>query len=209
MVKLADTSSKPEEPELNPGEGSKPSCGSKCCKRCGVTQSLEMFFLHPKGRDGRSSRCKRCISNQRKQQRKALSAEQKEKIRAHKRIYNRIWSKRNPEKMRAKQKRLRARHPERYRGYFRKSTYGVTEEVFKQMQESQAGRCALCKKERRLVIDHDHITGAVRKLLCYRCNLLVGIFESSRDLEIPIKEYLSHYGSKDLVEQSPSTGGSS
>jgi hypothetical protein len=41
------------------------------------------------------------------------------------------------------------------------------------MLERQHGVCAICgnpPKTRRLDIDHDHRTGAVRGLLCHRCN---------------------------------------
>ena len=51
--------------------------------------------------------------------------------------------------------------------------YGITIEQFDIMMTLQNGVCALCKrppKTYRLNIDHDHVTGRVRGLLCYRCN---------------------------------------
>ena len=44
---------------------------------------------------------------------------------------------------------------------------------YDEMLEAQDGHCALCPavaKSRRLHIDHDHKTLAVRGLLCFRCN---------------------------------------
>lgn len=48
------------------------------------------------------------------------------------------------------------------------------------MWKKQAGRCAVCYQherhfKRRLAVDHDHKSGKVRGLLCFRCNkFLVG-----------------------------------
>ena len=39
------------------------------------------------------------------------------------------------------------------------------------IEEWQAGRCGICSSQRRLVTDHDHSTGLIRGLLCYRCNI--------------------------------------
>lgn len=50
---------------------------------------------------------------------------------------------------------------------------GVSDTVYAAMLDAQGGHCALCSntpKTRRLHVDHDHRTGAVRGLLCHRCN---------------------------------------
>ena len=50
---------------------------------------------------------------------------------------------------------------------------GVTDDEYLGMLEEQGGVCAICgapPKTRRLHVDHDHRTGAVRGLLCFRCN---------------------------------------
>lgn len=50
---------------------------------------------------------------------------------------------------------------------------GVTEDEYARLLKVQGGGCAICgntPKTRRLHVDHDHKTGAVRGLLCYRCN---------------------------------------
>jgi DNA-directed RNA polymerase subunit RPC12/RpoP len=58
--------------------------------------------------------------------------------------------------------------------------YGITEEDFNAMLEKQGYRCAICGSDndgRELAIDHDHVTGEVRGLLCTKCNLGLGSFE--------------------------------
>lgn len=50
---------------------------------------------------------------------------------------------------------------------------GMTPELYAETLASQDGHCAICSsapKTRRLDTDHDHRTGAVRGLLCHRCN---------------------------------------
>lgn len=60
--------------------------------------------------------------------------------------------------------------------------YGVTEEWFEAQFKKQKGLCAICKDDIRsngdapLTVDHCHVTGTVRELLCRRCNFGLGAF---------------------------------
>lgn len=52
-------------------------------------------------------------------------------------------------------------------------TYGISAEEYDRLLKLQGGRCAICRnvpRTIRLATDHDHQTGAVRGLLCKRCN---------------------------------------
>lgn len=52
-------------------------------------------------------------------------------------------------------------------------TYGLGPGDYDELLARQGGRCAICRakpKSKRLAVDHDHKTGAVRGLLCSRCN---------------------------------------
>ncbi|HLE80784.1 MAG TPA: endonuclease domain-containing protein [Dehalococcoidia bacterium] len=55
---------------------------------------------------------------------------------------------------------------------------GLTPADYEIFLEVQGGLCAFCGRvptHRRLAVDHNHKTGKVRGLLCYRCNrFLVG-----------------------------------
>ena len=55
----------------------------------------------------------------------------------------------------------------------RAAQLGVDDATYYVMLAKQHGGCAICgrpPKTRRLHVDHDHHTGAVRGLLCHRCN---------------------------------------
>lgn len=51
--------------------------------------------------------------------------------------------------------------------------YGLAPGDYEKLLEQQGKRCAICRakpRSKRLAVDHDHKTGAVRGLLCSRCN---------------------------------------
>jgi peptide methionine sulfoxide reductase MsrB len=57
--------------------------------------------------------------------------------------------------------------------------FGVTEEWY--WQQARKG-CAICGRtrrpdEKRLALDHDHVTGMVRGVLCQACNNGLGHFQ--------------------------------
>ena len=94
------------------------------------------------------------------------------------------------------------RTPEENKKYFIKSKYGITLEDYKKMYDEQKGLCKICHKpETRtnqygiclLHIDHNHVTGKVRGLLCNKCNTLLGY--SREDIEIleSAIEYLKNF----------------
>jgi predicted nucleic acid-binding Zn ribbon protein len=78
--------------------------------------------------------------------------------------------------------------------------YGVTQEWYDDTLAKQSGGCALCgngpsergKYRTHLHVDHDHKTGAVRGLLCDRCNLLLGQFGDDPDRLMAAAKYLLH-----------------
>lgn len=84
------------------------------------------------------------------------------------------------------------------------SNYGITPEEYDSMLSWQNGVCAVCrlpesvsrtdgKGVRQLCVDHDHATGALRGLLCSRCNSAEGLLASDPKRAQRLMEYLHTY----------------
>ncbi len=68
-----------------------------------------------------------------------------------------------------------AQHPECVRRADLRYLYGLTLDQYNAMLAQQQGKCAICQSsERKLVVDHHHATGRVRRLLCDLCNTMIG-----------------------------------
>jgi len=59
--------------------------------------------------------------------------------------------------------------------------YSISVEEVNRMLEKQSNRCAICEREfttrKTTHIDHCHLTGKVRGILCEGCNVGIGCFE--------------------------------
>jgi len=78
---------------------------------------------------------------------------------------------------------IRAKYCKPCRDIFYKcKTYGLTPQQYNELIDRQDNKCAICRVEecqtgKSLSIDHDHESGRVRGLLCYKCNTTLGWFE--------------------------------
>lgn len=71
----------------------------------------------------------------------------------------------------------------------------VSREAYDAMYEEQDGKCAICAgtdedKGRRLSLDHCHINGHYRGLLCANCNLMLGHCKDQPSILEQAAEYL-------------------
>jgi hypothetical protein len=84
---------------------------------------------------------------------------------------SRAWHQTNPERCRASQLKYR---------------FGITPADYDRLLQKQEGACAICGCKcttgKRLAVDHDHETGAVRGLLCLPCNTALGAFKDQPEL---------------------------
>lgn len=78
--------------------------------------------------------------------------------------------------------------------------YGLSVGEYDEMMLHQDGVCAVCGQEcstgRRLAVDHDHATGAVRGLLCNNCNFGIGQLQDDPDLLRTAADYLEAHVSE-------------
>ena len=68
--------------------------------------------------------------------------------------------------------------------------YGLTPDALQELVAQQGGVCAICKERPAVHVDHDHVTGAVRGVLCFPCNAGLGQFRDRADILRTAIDYL-------------------
>jgi len=176
---------------------------TKVCKTCGIPKSVLEFNLHH-ARISTASKyrgeCKLCQSKSRdKEKAKIRGLEYRklhaEEIRQKKAVY--LSNPENLEKNRTYAREYGRKNPQRARDRLFKK-YGITAQQYDEMFQKQNGGCAICGKEKNgkkmnFVIDHNHLTGNVRALLCTQCNAGIGNFMDSPSLLRQAAVYLEGF----------------
>jgi hypothetical protein len=92
-----------------------------------------------------------------------------------------------------KTKRIHKKVPyEKNRDRQLRCRYGITLIEYTQMLVAQQGVCFICKqppKRQPLYVDHNHTTGAIRKLLCAECNRAVAHAEREENFLWKVIQY--------------------
>ena len=164
---------------------------SKTCRICGELKPLAEFHRAAGMRDGHRSECKPCF--------RAISAARYRANPEPVKERARRWQQENPERHRANQQRYRAdgRKAAKDRASYLKRTFGITVQQYDEMLAAQGGVCFLCRRPPTawisLHVDHDHESGAIRKLLCFRCNNALGDLDDDPDLLARAAAYLADH----------------
>ena len=127
---------------------------SKFCSSCKQEKSFDDFYNRKTNKDGKHYQCKQCMN-------KCVSKYRKTK-RGTKTV--RRYTKRRTEK-------------------YRQSRYEITIKDYDLLMRDQNNCCAICGRpqevlSRSLSVDHNHLTNEVRGLLCDKCNLGLGFFDT-------------------------------
>jgi hypothetical protein len=188
----------------------------KTCTRCGLEKPDSEFYQKPKHTCKvchRAAVAKWAIANpekirQYKRTRSAVRRAQyaadpllREAVRQRTREYQRQrrlqfgkakinaiqreWRRQNPSKTKAQWRRHRL-----------KRAHGITEADYRAMLASQGGMCAICGGPPKaclgdvFCVDHDHVTGQIRGLLCGNCNKGIGCLADDPDIVTAAAAYL-------------------
>lgn len=113
--------------------------------------------------------------------------ERLERHRAYHAEHKREWAKANRDRARRNQ-----------RNSFIRTHFGLEPEDYDRMLAEQGGVCAICRggpvgRHKYLCVDHDHATGAVRGLLCDKCNRAIGLLGDSAERLSTALAYLASY----------------
>jgi len=159
----------------------------RLCTGCNITKPLTDFVKDKYDKSGYTYRCKKCRAKNHKE-----------------------WVLKNPEKVKEinlknKDKRKQFYNsPEGRRSSRRswlKKTYGLSLEDYDKMLKEQNNLCAICEEKDTkdkwgcLAVDHDHKTGKIRDLLCYKCNAGIGLLNDNKELLIKAIKYLEKHES--------------
>lgn len=97
------------------------------------------------------------------------------------------WAKKNKERFKTNQLKYR---------------YGISSEEYEEKLKNQQNKCAICFEEettsckdslRKLAVDHNHITGKVRDLLCGRCNTALGLLKENKEVLKAMLNYMEKH----------------
>lgn len=105
---------------------------------------------------------------------------------------HRAWRKKNPTYSRRYYLANREKQLKQIRSAYLKRRHGLTDQQYEAWFEEQDGVCAICRQpsDCRLAVDHDHVTGLIRGLLCFACNASIGQFGDSPERLRQAAEYL-------------------
>jgi hypothetical protein len=192
-----------EAPEVRPGQ--------KWCRRCETVKGCNDFPVHRGTSDGRQTYCRECFADiyRERRERDGQVVRPPRLPEGHKfcRGCQQVkplseWAPRRSTKD-GYGFRCRECMSRRDRDRHLAASYGLKVEAVAELLSTQAGRCAICLLRPAVHVDHDHETGEVRGMLCFRCNAALGQLDDDVDRLHRAADYLR---GRRLVIRSPHPG---
>jgi hypothetical protein len=165
----------------------------KSCAICRESKPFSDFYRAAGMKDGHRSECKACN----------LAARRAKYAENPRPYIDRVlkWQRANREQY---LQRLReyngtpAKKTSNRKSHLKRS-YGLTLEAFAALLEAQGGGCAICGRPDAANVDHDHVTGRVRGILCFNCNIAIGHVGDDEDRLAAAMAYLARDDELDSV----------
>lgn len=165
---------------------------TKVCYKCGKEQPVENFYYRSNHTERRND-CKECVVESSRLWRVA-HAERYRQMDKNRHVRSR-------DKRLEKERNCYKKYPHRHREKHLIKTFGMTQEEFNKIAATQGNVCAICGRppanttryNRHLRVDHAHTTGAIRGLLCNKCNLMLGLVNDSPTVLASAIEYLKKH----------------
>ncbi len=112
-----------------------------------------------------------------------------------------LWRKNHPERHRLTVKIWKKKYKEKekiLKRRYKLKKYGLTIEDYANLIKKQNYSCAICNTninqlKEKLGVDHNHVTGKTRGLLCFPCNSAMGLLKENKNTLIKMLEYIKEY----------------
>lgn len=153
------------------------NCSNKDCQQ--TNPQPYSNFHNQKYGDGYKSRCKSCTKQ-----------------------YSTKRYIENTELLKARTKEWKINNPEKAKNLHLKK-YGISIDEYHVLLSQQSNSCAICKttkptgnSTKYFYVDHNHLTGKVRGLLCYYCNLALGMLKDNIESAYNLVAYIEKHEEK-------------
>lgn len=178
-----------------------------------LQSEIEKAWWAARPKQDPEERRRKCnVRKQRERKARIARDPEREKLKAHERYmrlaekgYYQKWVEEHPQSTREAFQKWKSAHLEEIKEYKRawslRERYSMSVEEYEKLLGVQQSRCAICARDeravdprttalRKLSVDHDHVTGKVRGLLCGSCNRALGLFGDDPEVLAAAETYV-------------------